>query len=73
MSSDVELKTIEQRLAELKGERQILLARRSVLLDSSLPMLSRMYKKRAKGYAAMGYTVTEKYEELLQANLVLEQ
>jgi superfamily II DNA or RNA helicase len=41
-------------------------------LDSALPMLQRMYQKRAKGYAAMGYTVTEKYEELLQENLHLE-
>lgn len=40
-------------------------------LDSSLPMLQRMYQKRAKGYAAMGYTVTEKNDELLQANLDL--
>jgi hypothetical protein len=41
-------------------------------LDSALPMQQRMYQKRSKGYAAMGYTVTEKYEELLQANLHLE-
>jgi superfamily II DNA or RNA helicase len=41
-------------------------------LDSSLPMLQRMYQKRAKGYAAMGYTITEKSEELLQANLDLD-
>ena len=41
-------------------------------LDSSLPMLQRMYKKRAKGYAAMGYTITEKAEELLQGNLNLD-
>ncbi|WP_157035387.1 hypothetical protein [Psychromonas ingrahamii] len=40
-------------------------------LDSSLPMLQRMYQKRAKGYAAMGYTITEKADELLQANLEL--
>lgn len=40
-------------------------------LDSSLPMLQRMYQKRAKGYAAMGYTITEKADELLQANLDL--
>jgi len=38
-------------------------------LDSSLPMLQRMYRKRAKGYAAMGYTITEKADELLQSNL----
>jgi superfamily II DNA or RNA helicase len=41
-------------------------------LDSSLPMLQRMYQKRAKGYAAMGYTITEKADELLQANLDLD-
>ena len=40
-------------------------------LDSSLPMLQRMYKKREKGYAAMGYSITEKADELLQANLDL--
>jgi superfamily II DNA or RNA helicase len=40
-------------------------------LDSSLPMLQRMYKKREKGYVAMGYTITEKSDELLQANLDL--
>lgn len=40
-------------------------------LDSSLPMLERMYKKRSKGYEALGYTVTEKADELLQANLDL--
>ncbi|WP_254843546.1 hypothetical protein [Shewanella sp. UCD-KL21] len=39
MSSDVELKTIEQRLVELEGERQTLLARRSALLDSNLAVL----------------------------------
>ena len=41
-------------------------------LDYSLPMLQRMYQKRAKGYAAMGYTITEKTDELLQANLDLD-
>lgn len=41
-------------------------------LDSALPMLQRMYQKRAKGYAAMGYTITEKAEELLQAQLDLD-
>ena len=40
-------------------------------LDSSLPMLERMYKKRSKGYEALGYSVTEKADELLQANLDL--
>ncbi len=40
-------------------------------LDSSLPMLQRMYKKREKGYEALGYSVTEKADELLQANLDL--
>lgn len=41
-------------------------------LDSSLPMLQRMYKKREKGYAAMGYSITEKADELLQVNLDLD-
>ena len=41
-------------------------------LDSSLPMLERMYKKREKGYIAMGYTITENTDELLQANLNLD-
>lgn len=41
-------------------------------LDSSLPMLQRMYKKREKGYAAMGYSITEKADELLQINLDLD-
>jgi len=41
-------------------------------LDSSLPMLQRMYKKREKGYTAIGYTITEKADELLQANLDLD-
>lgn len=41
-------------------------------LDSALPMLQRMYQKRAKGYVAMGYTITEKAEELLQAHLNLD-
>jgi len=40
-------------------------------LDSSLPMLERMYKKRLKGYEALGYSITEKADELLQANLDL--
>ena len=40
----------------------------------TLPMLQRMYKKRAKGYDAMGYIITEKGEEqLLQANLELNE
>ncbi|MEJ6120345.1 DEAD/DEAH box helicase [Vibrio sp. 2-Bac 85] len=38
-------------------------------LDSSLPMLERMYKKRTKGYEALGFAITEKADELLQANL----
>ena len=42
-------------------------------LDSSLPMLQRMYKKREKGYAAMGYSITEKADELLQINLDLNE
>ena len=41
-------------------------------LDSSLPMLERMYKKREKGYAAMGFSITEKADELLQSNLGLD-
>lgn len=42
-------------------------------VDTSLPMLQRMYQKRAKGYDAMGYIVTEKGEEqLLQARLELD-
>ncbi|WDE14690.1 DEAD/DEAH box helicase family protein [Thalassomonas haliotis] len=42
-------------------------------VDELLPMLQRMYQKRAKGYAAMDYTVTEKGEDqLLQAPLQLE-
>ncbi|WP_236701309.1 DEAD/DEAH box helicase [Thalassomonas viridans] len=42
-------------------------------VDELLPMLQRMYQKRAKGYSAMDYTVTEKgEEELLQAPLQLE-
>ena len=36
------------------------------------PALRRMYQKKAKGYAAMGYTITEKTDELLQANLDLD-
>lgn len=34
-------------------------------LDISLPMLQRMYLKRAKGYTAMGYTITEKGEDII--------
>ncbi len=40
MSSDVELEIIDKRLSELESERQILLARRSALLNSNLTMLS---------------------------------
>jgi superfamily II DNA or RNA helicase len=41
-------------------------------LDSALPMLNRMYQKRAKGYTALGYSITEKSGELLQAKLVFD-
>ncbi|WP_244212512.1 DEAD/DEAH box helicase [Shewanella livingstonensis] len=41
-------------------------------LDSALPMLNRMYQKRAKGYAALGYSITEKSGDLLQAKLVFD-
>lgn len=41
-------------------------------LDSALPMLHRMYQKRAKGYTALGYSITEKSGELLQAKLLLD-
>ena len=40
----------------------------------ALPMLQRMYKKRAKGYDAMGYTITQKGDsQPLQANLQLDE
>ena len=42
-------------------------------LDASLPMLERMYKKRLKGYEALGYSITENTEQLLQASLDLEE
>lgn len=41
-------------------------------LDTSLPMLCRMYQKRAKGYAAMGYQILDKHAELPQNNLCLD-
>ncbi len=43
-------------------------------VDTSLTMLQRMYQKRAKGYVAMEFTITEKGEdELLQAHLELDR
>ena len=39
MSSEMELKAIEAKVSELENEREILLARRSALLDTSLAIL----------------------------------
>jgi len=39
VSSDTELKAIEARLIELNSERELLLARRSALLDTNITIL----------------------------------
>jgi superfamily II DNA or RNA helicase len=41
--------------------------------DYSLPMLERMFRKRQRGYEALGYTITDSDKEpaLVQANLQL--
>ena len=43
-------------------------------VDYSLPMLERMFRKRLRGYEALGYTITEpgKDAELVQAHLQLD-
>ena len=43
-------------------------------VDYSLPMLERMFRKRQRGYEALGYTVTDSDKEpaLVQANLQLD-
>lgn len=42
-------------------------------VDYSLPMLERMFRKRQRGYEALGYTITDSDKEsaLVQANLQL--
>lgn len=42
-------------------------------VDCSLPMLERMFRKRQRGYEALGYTITDSDKEsaLVQANLQL--
>jgi superfamily II DNA or RNA helicase len=41
-------------------------------LDSSLPMLQRMFQKREKGYAAMGYDVRFPDQDDAKSTLELE-
>jgi superfamily II DNA or RNA helicase len=43
-------------------------------VDYSLPMLERMFRKRQRGYEALGYTITEPGKDagLVQAHLQLD-